>query len=72
MRRKKKSNLPYGPSLGKKGIFSSCSRLKTIIGKTKTKVFPLPVKAMPIISLPLSLKISLTKFYQLVYYRVSI
>lgn len=43
---------PYGPSLLKKGKRFSCSRENMMIGRVKTKVFPDPVKAMPIMSRP--------------------
>lgn len=43
---------PYGPSLLKKGSLFSCSSANIMIGRVKTKVFPDPVKAIPIMSLP--------------------
>ena len=43
---------PYGPSLLKKGSLFSCSRENMMMGRVKTKVFPDPVKAMPIMSRP--------------------
>jgi hypothetical protein len=44
--------LPYGPSFLPKGKATSCSRQNIIRGKTKTNVLPLPVNAIPMISLP--------------------
>lgn len=43
---------PYGPSLLQKGSLFSCSRQNMMMGKVKTKVFPEPVKAIPIMSRP--------------------
>lgn len=43
---------PYGPSLLKKGSLFSCSRENMMMGRVKTKVFPEPVKAIPIMSRP--------------------
>ena len=37
-------------------IIITCSKLNIMIGSVKTSVFPEPVKAIPIMSLPLSLK----------------
>lgn len=48
--------IPYGPSLGLNGNFISCSRQNIKSGSTKTNVLPLPVNAIPIISLPDNLK----------------
>lgn len=47
---------PYGPSFFMNGNFTSCSKQNITKGKTKTIVLPEPVNAMPIISLPESLK----------------
>mmetsp|Transcript_17986 Transcript_17986/g.59058 ORF Transcript_17986/g.59058 Transcript_17986/m.59058 type:complete len:316 (-) Transcript_17986:871-1818(-) len=44
---------PKGPSPLAIGIFVSCSNAIITIGREKTRVFPEPVKAIPIISLPL-------------------
>lgn len=49
---------PYGPSFRMKGMAFSCSRQNTIIGKTKTSVFPLPVYAIPMRSRPDNLNIN--------------
>lgn len=46
---------PYGPSPWPNGIRFSCSIENMIRGRVKTKVLPDPVKAMPIMSLPLRL-----------------
>lgn len=43
---------PYGPSFLMNGMSISCSKQNSMIGKTNTKVLPLPVEAMPIISRP--------------------
>lgn len=43
---------PYGPSRLEKGSLFSCSRQNMMTGRVNTKVFPEPVKAMPIISRP--------------------
>jgi hypothetical protein len=47
--------LPYGPSFLINGKRVSCSRQNMIRGRTNTKVFPLPVNAIPIMSRPDSL-----------------
>lgn len=43
---------PYGPSLLKKDSLFSCSRENMMMGRVKTRVFPEPVKAIPIMSRP--------------------
>ena len=43
---------PNGPSPGANGNFFSCSRQNIMMGRVKTSVFPEPVNAIPIISLP--------------------
>jgi len=48
-------SLPYGPSFLMNGKCVSCSRQNMMRGRTNTKVLPLPVNAIPIMSRPDSL-----------------